>query len=191
MEGLEGLSGRLAGNKPAGWDQMPDIQIYMDQLVSYLSRQLPDWEKGGALTPAMVNNYIKAGLMPRAEEKRYNKEHIALLTAICVIKHVLTTKEIGQLFVLYMEDRSSRELYFELCRAMEKEMEAAASPMSGEPDRAQLASLALELAVSAYCRQLACRKILDLLGPGEKDENHKNRPKNKSKMKDKDAEGNP
>lgn len=83
MEELRELKGRLEGERPAEWDALPDIGLYMDQLISYMPRQLIHYGEGESLTSAMVNNYIKDGALPRAEGKRYSRTHLAYLTALC------------------------------------------------------------------------------------------------------------
>ena len=40
MEELAELKQRLAQERPDGWADLPDIPLYMDQVVSYLSRQM-------------------------------------------------------------------------------------------------------------------------------------------------------
>ena len=78
MEELLDLKQRLEGQRPASWQELPDIALYMDQIISYMPRQLIHFDEGEALTSAMVNNYIKDGAMPRAEGKRYSRTHLAL-----------------------------------------------------------------------------------------------------------------
>ena len=63
---LAELKGRLAQERPDRWESLPDIPLYMDQVVSYLARQLISFGEGDSLTPAMINNYIKDGLLARA-----------------------------------------------------------------------------------------------------------------------------
>ena len=58
----------------------------MDQIISYLPRQLIHFDDSEALTSAMVNNYIKEGLVPRASGKRYGPIHLGYLTAVCALK---------------------------------------------------------------------------------------------------------
>ena len=41
----------------------------------------------------MVNNYTKSGLVPRADGKKYGREHLAYLTAICILKRVMSAKD--------------------------------------------------------------------------------------------------
>lgn len=72
----------------------------MDQLISYMPRQLIHYGEGEALTSAMVNNYIKDGALPRADGKRYSRTHLAYLTAICALKQVLSVKDAGALLAL-------------------------------------------------------------------------------------------
>ena len=40
LEQLEDLSGRLAGERPAPWDGLPDIPLYMDQLAAQVGHHL-------------------------------------------------------------------------------------------------------------------------------------------------------
>ena len=97
MEELRELKGRLEGERPAEWDALPDIGLYMDQLISYMPRQLIHYGEGESLTSAMVNNYIKDGALPRAEGKRYSRTHLAYLTALCALKQVLSVQDAARL----------------------------------------------------------------------------------------------
>ena len=89
MEELVELKQQLMQARPNGWDDLPDIPLYMDQVVSYLSRQMAGFWEGDGLTSAMINNYIKDGLLERANGKKYGQEHLAYLTAICALKQVM------------------------------------------------------------------------------------------------------
>lgn len=163
MNELEQQLKKLSETRPSQWEYIPDIPLYMDQLVSYMPRQLLDFENGETLTSAMVNNYIKAGLLPRTKEKRYGREHIALLTGICVLKHVLTSKEIKEL-VEGLNAESDVEQYYEsLCKVLNSELGEALDETGTEDlgDETELYNRALELAIGAYARQLACRRIMD------------------------------
>ena len=66
MDELQDLKTRMEQERPTPWEDLPDIALYMDQLISYMPRQLIRFDGGPTLTPAMVNNYIKDGLVPRA-----------------------------------------------------------------------------------------------------------------------------
>ena len=86
MEELLDLKRRMETERPAAWGELPDISLYMDQIISYMPRQLIHFDDRDTLTSAMVNNYIKDGLVPRADGKRYSPVHLAYLTAVCALK---------------------------------------------------------------------------------------------------------
>ena len=82
MNDLTDLQTRLREHRPVDWDQLPDFSLYMDQVLSYMDRQIIHFDGDDGLTAAMVNNYTKSGLAPRAEGKKYGREHLAYFTAI-------------------------------------------------------------------------------------------------------------
>ena len=119
MEEFKELRQRLSEQRPVEWESFPDIGLYMDQIISYMPRQLIHYGEGDLLTSAMVNNYIKDGLLPRAEGKRYSRIHLAYLTAICVLKQVLTVKEAKRLIATgTRRKRDTEELYAYFCRQL-------------------------------------------------------------------------
>ena len=46
----------------------------------------------------MINNYVKTGLIPHPDKKKYTKEHLAGLMAVCMLKQVLPIQDIKTLF---------------------------------------------------------------------------------------------
>lgn len=91
----------LANHELPTWEEFPEIELYMDQVViltsKYLSHlnQLLDEDK--PITPAMINNYVKMGLIPPPTKKRYNKEHLACLIMVCILKRSLSMSVIQKL----------------------------------------------------------------------------------------------
>lgn len=63
MDEIKAIKALLAEDRPEAWDALPDIDLYMDQVVSYLPRQSVGG-KAPAVTSAMINNYVKDGLLP-------------------------------------------------------------------------------------------------------------------------------
>jgi len=100
QDALESFLGALESDKPPEWNQLPDIGLYMDQVINYLERQIGSLfatEKEEAITSSMINNYVKAKIIPRAKQKKYSQEHIALLLALFVLKKALTTQDMSVL----------------------------------------------------------------------------------------------
>ncbi len=182
MEELLNLKNRMEQERPASWEHLPDISLYMDQIIAFMPRQLIRFDDSETLTSAMVNNYIKDGLVPRAEGKRYSPIHLAYLTAVCALKKVLSVKDTGKLIAAGKEITDSPErLYGYFCRALDHALEDTANTLDENTPREELAKLALDLAMRSYANQLACARILDLLQPAapEKDKESEKKSKNK------------
>ena len=57
----------LAGERLPLWEDIPDLELYMDQVVSIVTDGLLPFnitESDIVLTPSMVNNYVKKKVMP-------------------------------------------------------------------------------------------------------------------------------
>ena len=139
----------------------------MDQIISYMGRQLIAYEGGDALTPAMVNNYIKDGLLPRADGKKYSKPHLAYLTAICALKQVLSVKETRALLQAGGEDQDAERLYAAFFQELSLALDCTAELVDPDAPEEELARLALRFALRSYADKLACERILSLISPPE------------------------
>lgn len=165
MEELEELKRRLMEERPQEWDAFPDIGLYMDQIISYMPRQLIHFGEGEFLTSAMVNNYIKDGLLPRAEGKRYSRVHLAYLTAICVLKQVISVKDASLLISAGVEHKGgdSEVLYDYFRQELDAALNETAEHLTVEGDVDDLPRLALGLALRSYVDRLACERVLDIM----------------------------
>ena len=76
----------LRGCRLPAWDLLPDFGLYMDQLVTFVSRALPDSSRKLELTSNMINNYVKAGLIDKPDGKKYSRESLAQLPMISLLK---------------------------------------------------------------------------------------------------------
>ena len=185
MEELRELKERLNQERPASWEALPDIALYMDQIVSYMPRQLIRYDESEHLTSAMVNNYIKDGLLPRADGKRYGQTHLAYLTAICALKQVLSVKEMKALIQDGLRDREPERVYDYFCRTLDKALSDTANALDENTEQENLSRLALELALRSYADRLACQRILSLLQEKEAPADEKKPSKTKEKAKEK------
>ena len=172
MRELDEFKDKLRHARPEQWDLIPDIELYMDQVISYMTRQHIGLELDGDenLTSAMINNYIKSGLLPRARGKKYNREHIGYLTAICLLKQVLSVSETGALLRQQMENRSVEDFYRHYTEILDEEFSRTADEIGDGSDKEELMQLALQMAVSSYAQMLSCKKILEFPASEEKRE---------------------
>lgn len=79
------------------WEDLPDLELYMDQVLSLVERYLHYGEDRG-LTASMVNNYVKQKVLPPPVNKRYGRGHIAALLMLCILKSVMPISAIQKLF---------------------------------------------------------------------------------------------
>lgn len=82
----------LEENKLPTYDDLPDVTLYMDQIVSYIDTILKPYskEEQKLITSFMVNNYVKAKIIDAPHLKRYAKNQLAYLIAICLLKQSTT-----------------------------------------------------------------------------------------------------
>jgi hypothetical protein len=163
MKELTELIIRLSEERPAEWESLPDIELYRDQVLNYMKRQHSLQPEEAQLTGAMINNYIKSGLLPRANGKKYTKDHLVYLTAICSLKQVLSVGETDELLKLQPGIADAKGFYEEYLAKMEEAFRETAGKLDENNTKEQLAAAALQLAISSYAQKLACEKILDLL----------------------------
>lgn len=184
LQKLQELKQRLREERPVDWDSFPDLGLYMDQVLSYMPRQLIHLGETEVLTSAMVNNYIKEGLLPRADGKKYSRIHLAYLTAICALKQVISVKEAHKLIragerlpltsdAPGPEERtdSVRRVYEYFRQELDRAMAETAGGLPDQVEEKDLPKVALGLALRSYADQLACQRVLALLaedGPKKK-----------------------
>ena len=181
MEELKELKERLETQRPAAWDDLPDLSLYMDQVIGYMPRQLIRYGGEEWLTSAMVNNYIKDGLLPRAEGKRYSKVHLAYLTEICALKQVLPVKDAG-LLAGHRGQEETEEAYAVFREELDRALGETASQLNTEQAQEELSRMALALALRSYADKLACQRILELIrgDEGESKKSKKERKEHKA-----------
>lgn len=94
------------------WEELPDLALYMDQVLSLTARYLPGGEDR-ALTAAMVNNYVKQKVLPPPVGKRYGRSHISALLMLCSLKSIMPIADIQRLFQSAGGEEGIRALYGE------------------------------------------------------------------------------
>lgn len=89
---------------------IPDIELYMDQLLTFLNGKLKAFARepdDKILTKTMINNYTKFQLLIPPKNKKYSKEHLLLLILIYQLKNVLSIGDIKRLFTPILKDIST------------------------------------------------------------------------------------
>ena len=181
MDELKAFMQSLKEQRPADWEQMPDFPLYMDQVLNYMARQVISYDPEEALTASMVNNYTKSGLLPRAEGKKYNRTHLAYLTAICVLKHVMSTRDMDLLFRLELGgEHTPRNRYDAFLDGLDRALSLIAEEMENYGTEERLEDAAVHFALLSYAAGVASSRCTAALRrqteePGKKEKQKKER----------------
>ncbi|GBF32170.1 hypothetical protein DCCM_0361 [Desulfocucumis palustris] len=109
---LAGLIDQLSLSADVKISDMPDIDLYIEQLTSLIDVKLSGHKReknGKILTKTMVNNYTKAGLLMPPVNKKYSRDHFILLILIYYLKNILSINDIGKLFSPILNNIASRD----------------------------------------------------------------------------------
>ena len=91
---------RMAAFSLPEWEHLPELELYMDQVVLLIGRYLRipgAQEEEKLITASIVNNYVRMKVMPPPVKKRYNRVHLAYLLMICTLKQSLNLSFIQKL----------------------------------------------------------------------------------------------
>ena len=98
------------------WELLPDIGLYMDQVITLMDRTFSPALPKGEMTKSMVNNYVKVGMIPRPVGKKYDREHLAML--------LMSMESISRLLGFLCE-RDVRTGYDQFCAIIRRIEESA------------------------------------------------------------------
>lgn len=97
------LANLLQNLKSIGYvkpEDIPNIDLYMDQVITFMDEQLESskrYDSDKLLTKTMINNYTKNNLLPPPEKKKYSREHVLTLLFIYYFKNILSISDIQSL----------------------------------------------------------------------------------------------
>lgn len=83
-------------------DDIPNIDLYMDQVTSFLDDNLKATSRAKTsderlMTKTMINNYAKNDVIPPPVKKKYSKEHMLILIIVYYFKSILQINDIQEL----------------------------------------------------------------------------------------------
>ncbi len=159
------------------WEEIPNIGLYMDQVVmllmGYLDYMPPELKEEQVVTAAAINNYVRKGIMPSPEKKKYYREHIAYLVMICTLKQSLSIAMLQKLLPTGRGEEEVRPVYEayvrrhrESARFFVRQVRAASANILKHPDAGEdaventedlIASTAI---VGGFARLLAEKLLL-------------------------------
>lgn len=159
--------------------EIPDIDLYMDQVTSFMDSKLSDFKRNKddiILSKTMINNYVKDKVVPSPNKKKYSKEHMMVLIWIYHLKQTLSINDIGKLMnFIYEKEKDNIDyteiynIFLELQKKSSKSFkmnlddmfEAIKSNSKNFNDNEKLLLLVLELILNANLQKRLAEKIID------------------------------
>ena len=173
------------------YSELPDIPLYMEQVVDYIKENLSNMfkEKESVITPFMVNNYVKAKIIDSPTDKKYNKDHIGYLIAISMLKSVVSMRDLAVLidwdrqqdpkdskkslydFYKKMEDESFKNTIHKVKTRIDvfkkssnqKKTKKSSQNVTDENEKNSMAYIALRLYIESEVNKLIADKIMSQL----------------------------
>ena len=92
----------------------------MDQVMTYAEKCFAGVAEAEQklMTPAMMNNYVKGGLVDRPVGKKYSRDSLAQLLMLCLLKSTTSMDTLKML--LHPADSTTQELYASFRQAQER-----------------------------------------------------------------------
>lgn len=105
----------LNNYKLPAWKEIPDIGLYMDQVIALLGQYLDfipiEDAKDKPVTPTTINNYVRLKVMPAPEKRKYYRVHIAFLIMIFTLKQGISLNGLQQLLPSTADEEETRTFY--------------------------------------------------------------------------------
>ena len=107
---------RLQSYQPTGWNQIPDLGLYMDQVIVLLEQYLtfipaPTGSKEKFVTSSTINNYVRLKIMPAPVKRKYHRVHIAYLIMILTMKQSLSISDVQKILPQDSGEANVRAVY--------------------------------------------------------------------------------
>ncbi len=115
------------------WEELPQLALYIDQVVLYLQENLSVFDSNSAITPAMINNYVKQKIVPPPVKKKYGREHLAYFFVIFTMKRVTSISQLGRILRIFTERYSSDVAYNQFCAELEYALKSTFCPEQFPP----------------------------------------------------------
>ncbi|HEM2997554.1 DUF1836 domain-containing protein [Streptococcus suis] len=105
------------------WHELPDLDLYLDQVLLYVNQTTTSSEllEQKSLTASMINNYVKHKQIEKPVKKKYQKQQVARLIALTILKNVFSIQEISQTLNLLLLSTNSETLYNHFVDCMRNE----------------------------------------------------------------------
>ncbi|CRH93571.1 Domain of uncharacterised function (DUF1836) [Chlamydia trachomatis] len=102
------------------WQELPQLDLYLDQVLLYVNQVTSSAisKKDKQLTAAMINNYVKHGILPKPIKKKYGRSHVARLIILSLSKSVFQLPDIVAMIEQLSQERAANLLYDDMINCL-------------------------------------------------------------------------
>ena len=100
------------------YNEIPNVGLYLEQATKYVCEYLAPLGEY-TLTPSMISNYVKKGLIANPVKKQYGREQIAYLFFIAFAKSVLSLDALTGFIKLQQKTYPLPKAYDYFCDQLE------------------------------------------------------------------------
>ena len=150
------------------YEELPTIELYMDQVLEYTKEyfKIVALENGKELiTSSMINNYVKNGIIPAPNGKKYTRKNIAYIIAVFYLKQILTLDEVKELIKNQIVNSDEKNAYMYFCEAVESEFANCCNHKYNEisnDDNLNFVSYSLKYSARAIANKIYAQHIIQL-----------------------------
>ena len=100
------------------YNEIPNVGLYLEQATKYVCEYLAPLGEY-SLTPSMISNYVKKGLITNPVKKQYSRDQIAYLFFIAVAKSVLSLDALTRFIEVQKQTYTLPKAYDYFCQEFE------------------------------------------------------------------------
>ena len=106
------------------YDELPNIGLYLEQSLEVINGAISPII-AEPITKPMMNNYVKHGVVPAAQKKRYYRDSLCYALVMGALKPVFTVEQVGEFFRIQQETYPIQVAYDFFCTEFENALHAA------------------------------------------------------------------
>ncbi|WP_127848226.1 DUF1836 domain-containing protein [Lacticaseibacillus hulanensis] len=163
---------KLATTKWPRWSDLPQFDLYMDQVVQFANELIVPTGLG-ELTPTMVNNYVKKGIIKAPLKKKYSRSQLANVIVVAILKSVFSLDTIADGIKYQLLNRNSHQAYDAFIVAFAGAIQKASSDFHGEvvingvtrEDTTKVQTAMVNLAINSVIEKLLVETMARMTAP--------------------------
>lgn len=155
--------------------EIPNVGLYLEQASKYISEYLSPLGEF-TLTPSMISNYVKKGLISSPLRRQYSREQIAYLFFISLNKSILSLDALAEFFAIRKRTHSVDRAYDRFCGEFENVLRftfEVDDMMDGQEEETTLERRLLYTSVVASVQKIYLERNLEWLSRETKEQEEK------------------